>query len=82
MTNFTVAGEIPCADSSALISRVPMLLIPLTPIFLPASAAMVVTGESAATTSARVFGARVEAWARMRNLVPPARRCMRRSSPR
>jgi hypothetical protein len=70
--NRTLAGEIPCADSSALISRVPMLLTPLTPIFLPASAAMVVTRDWAVTTSARVFGARMEAWARMRNLAPAA----------
>ena len=49
-----------------------MLLTPLTPIFLPASAAMVVTRDWAVTTSARVFGARMEAWARMRNLAPAA----------
>ena len=72
MTNFTLAGEIPRAESNALISRVPMLLTPLTPIFLPVSPAMVVTRELAVTTSARVFGARVEASARMRNLAPAA----------
>ena len=33
-----------------------MLLVPLTPIFLPASPAMVVMGESAVVTSARVPG--------------------------
>jgi len=49
-----------------------MLLTPLAPIFWPASAAMVVTRELAGTTSARVFGASVEAPARMRNLAPAA----------
>ena len=49
-----------------------MLLVPLTPIFLPASAAMVVMGESAVVISARVSGRRVEASARMRNLAPAA----------
>ena len=70
--NRTRAGEIPCADSSALTSRVPMLLTPLTPIFWPASAATVVTRDCAVTISERVFGARMEAWARMRNLAPAA----------
>ena len=37
----------PVSPSSALISRVPMLLVPLTPIFLPARPAMVVMGEFA-----------------------------------
>ena len=68
----TFLVEIPCAESSALISRVPMLLVPFTPIFLPASLAMDVTGEVPVTISARVFGARVEASARIRNLAPAA----------
>src|SRR5208283_4253781 len=41
-------------------------------IFLPASSAMVVMGEVPAITSTRVFGARVEASARTRNLPPAA----------
>jgi hypothetical protein len=49
-----------------------MLLVPLTPIFLPASSATLVMGEFPVTTSTRVFGARVEASARMRNLAPAA----------
>ena len=49
-----------------------MLLTPLTPIVFPASAAMVVTRDWAVTTSARVFGARMEPWARIRNLAPAA----------
>ena len=49
-----------------------MLLVPFTPIFLPASLAMDVMGEVPVTTSARVFGARVEASARIRNLAPAA----------
>ena len=47
-----------------------MLLVPLTPIFLPTRSAMVVIREFAVTTSARVSGRRVEASARMRNLAP------------
>ena len=65
-------GEIPCSASSALTSRVPMLLVPLTPIFLLVSRAMVVIGEPAAVTSTRVSGRSVEASARMRNLAPAA----------
>ncbi len=69
---WTLSGEIPCPESSALISRVPMLLVPLTPIFLPARSATVVMCEPAAVTSTRVSGRRVEASARMRNLAPAA----------
>ena len=72
MTKVTFRGEIPWAESSMLTSRVPMLLVPLTPILLPASLATAVTGEFPVTTSARVPGARVEASARMRNLAPAA----------
>jgi hypothetical protein len=49
-----------------------MLLIPLTPIFLPASSAIDVMGEFAVVTSTRVPGPRIEASARMRNLAPAA----------
>ena len=72
MTNSTFFGEIPCSASSELTSRVPMLFVPLTPIFLPASWLTVVMGESAVVTSARLPGPRMEASARMRNLAPAA----------
>jgi hypothetical protein len=40
--NRTFPGATPWAASSMLISSVPMLLVPLTPIFLPASSATLV----------------------------------------
>ena len=49
-----------------------MLLVPLTPIFLPTRLAMLVMFEFAGTTSARASGRSVEASARMRNLAPAA----------
>ena len=49
-----------------------MLLVPLTPIFLPTRSAMVVIPAFVVTTSVRVSGRRVEASARMRNLAPAA----------
>ena len=72
MTKRTWAGDIPFSASSMLISRVPMLLVPLTAIFLPTSPARVVMREPAVVSSTRVFGERVEASARMRNLAPAA----------
>ncbi len=48
-----------------------MLLVPLTPIFLPASRPTVVTREFA-RTSTRQSGPSVDASARMRNLAPAA----------
>ena len=49
-----------------------MLLVPFSPIFLPASWPMVVMREFALTTSARESGPRVDASARMWNLAPAA----------
>jgi hypothetical protein len=72
VTNFTVFGEIPWADSSAATSKVPMLLTPFNPIFRPASWPGVVMREFPVTTSARVPGDKVEASARIRNRAPAA----------
>ena len=72
MTKWTLLGEIPFSCSRVLISRVPMLLVPLTPIFLPARSAMVVIPDLVETTSVRVSGRRVEASARIRKLAPAA----------
>jgi hypothetical protein len=69
---WTFLGEIPCSASSTLISSVPMLLVPLTPIFLPTRSSMVVIGEFGPVTSSRQPGSRIEASARMRNLAPSA----------
>src|ERR1700683_5277666 len=71
---WTFFGETPCCASSALTSRVPMLLVPLSPIFLPTSWPTVVMGEFALTTSARDPGPRVDASARIWNLAPRALR--------
>ncbi len=49
-----------------------MLLVPLTPIFLPTRSATVPIPECAVMTSVRVSGRRVEASARIRNLAPAA----------
>ena len=72
VTKWTFLGEIPFSCSTALISSVPMLLVPLTPIFLPARSATLAIPEFAVTTSVRVSGRRVEASARIRNLAPAA----------
>ena len=53
-----------------------MLLVPLSPIVLPARSLRVLTGESAEMTSTRVSGRRAEASARMRNLAPAASAAM------
>ena len=68
----TLFGEIPFSASSTLISSVPMLLVPLTAIFLPARPATDVMCEPLAVSRTRVCGRRVEASARMRNLAPAA----------
>jgi hypothetical protein len=70
--NSTFFGEYPCSESSALISSVPMLLVPFTPIFWPTSCAMLATEEPAGVTSTREFRPNEEASARMRNLAPCA----------
>ena len=49
-----------------------MLLVPLTPIFLPTRSASDLTGERAVVTSTRVSARRVEASARIRNFAPAA----------
>lgn len=72
VTNSTFFGENPCSASSALISSVPMLLVPLTPIFWPTSCPMLVTAEPPAVASTREFGPSDDASARMRNLAPCA----------
>jgi hypothetical protein len=72
VTNLTLAGETPCADSSALISSGPMLLTPFTPIVCPASWLTVLIRELPGTTSARVSGDKMEASARIRNRAPAA----------
>jgi hypothetical protein len=51
VTNFTVFGEIPWADSSAATSKVPMLLTPFNPIFRPASWLIVAVREFPVTTA-------------------------------
>ena len=68
----TFLGDMPYASSSTLTSRVPMLLVPLTPIFLPASPAMEVTCEFRRGDQRARARLRVDASARMRNLAPAA----------
>ena len=72
MTNLTLDGVTPCADSSALISSGPMLLTPFAPMVCPASWLTVLIRELPVTTSARVSGDKMEASARTRNRDPAA----------
>jgi uncharacterized membrane protein len=77
----TFAGEIPWSESSTLISRVPMLLVPLTAIFFPTSWATVTIDEFAVVTSTRVSGRSMAASARTRKLAPAAARHSRAVKP-